>query len=150
MTIDFEFRRMPKFQAIMVSWKGPWSEKRIQREFEGVEKWAKARKIRTGRWIFLEPGDRKWQVGLEVRGAAKGSGRIHLRSFPAARVAQAVFDPEIVSSRVIYHGITDWLRWRKKDKEIRAVGMYREVYDGNPWRDKKAWAKTTIQVVVKP
>jgi effector-binding domain-containing protein len=150
MTVDFEFKKVPKFQAITASWKGPWSDKRIQREFETLDKWAKAHKLRTGRWVFLEPGDRQWQVGLEVKGAVKGDGTVRVRSFPAGRVAQVVFDPDIVSPRVVYHGLTDWLRWRKKEKEIRSVGMYREVYNGNPWREKAAWSKTTVQVVVRP
>ena len=150
MTVDFEFKKMPKFRVVTASWKGPWNEKRIQKEFETLEKWAKAHKVRTGRWVFMEPGDRQWTVGLEVQGNVKGTGGVKVRSFPAARVAQAAFDPDVVAPRVIYHGLTDWLRWRKKDKEIRSAGAYREIYPGNPWRDKSAWAATTIQVVVRP
>jgi hypothetical protein len=45
--------------------------------------------------------------------------------------------------------VTDWLRWRKKDKTIRSVGMYREVYDGDPWREPRAWAHTDVQIVVR-
>jgi hypothetical protein len=150
MAIDFEFKRVPKFRAITASWKGPWNEKRIQREFETLEKWARERKLRTGRWVFLEPGERQWQVGIEIKSPVKSAGTVRVRSFAATRVAQAAFDPEVVSPRVIYHGLTDWLRWRKKEKEIRSAGVYREIYEGNPWRDKKAWANTTIQVTVKP
>jgi hypothetical protein len=150
MAIDFEFKRVAKFRAITASWKGPWKEKKIQAEFERLEKWAKAHKLRTGRWVFLEPGDRQWQVGIEVMGPVKSAGTVRVRSFQATRVAQIVFDPDVVAPRVAYHGVTDWLRWRKKDKEIRSAGMYREIYEGNPWRDKSAWAKTTIQVAVKP
>jgi hypothetical protein len=50
---------------------------------------------------------------------------------------------------VVYHGVTDWLRWRRKEKEIKGVGAYREVYQGNPWSDRKAWSHTEIQVVVR-
>ncbi len=150
MTVDFVFKKAPKFRLITARWTGPWNEKRIQKEFEALAKWAAAHKIRTARWVFMEPGDRQWLVGLEVPASVTGDRTVKVRSFPAARVAQVQFDPDIVSARVIYHGVTDWLRWRKKDKEIRSVGVYREVYPGNPWRDKSAWAKTTIQVVVRP
>jgi GyrI-like small molecule binding domain len=150
MAVDFEFKRVPKFRAITASWKGPWNEQRIQKEFERLDRWAKAHRVRTGRWVFSEPGDRQWRVGLEVTGPVKSDGAVRVRSFPATRVAQVVFDPDVVSPRVIYHGVTDWLRWRRKEKEIRTVGTYREVYPGNPWRDAKAWARTTIQVTVKP
>jgi hypothetical protein len=61
-----------------------------------------------------------------------------------------VFDPEVVSPRVVYHGMTDWLRWRRKEREVRSIGQYREVYPGDPWRDKNAYARTEIQVVVRP
>lgn len=150
MTVDFVFKKAPKFRAITAAWKGPWNEKRIQKEFEALDAWAKKNKVRTGRWVFMEPGDRQWLVGLEVPAATKGDGSVRVRSFPASRVAQVQFDPDVVSARVVYHGVTDWLRWRKKEKEIRSVGMYREVYPGNPWRDKKAWTQLTIQVVVRP
>lgn len=113
MTVDFVFKKAPKFRAITAAWKGPWNEKRIQKEFEALDAWAKKNKIRTGRWVFMEPGDRQWLVGLEVPAATKGDGSVRVRSFPASRVAQVQFDPDVVSARVVYHGVTDWLRWRK-------------------------------------
>jgi hypothetical protein len=64
-------------------------------------------------------------------------------------VARAVYDPEIIEPRVVYHGLSDFLRWRKKDHEIRSVGGYREVYSGDPWKDTRAYAHTEVQVGVR-
>jgi hypothetical protein len=150
MVVDFAFKRATGFRTIGVTWSGPWNEKRIQKEFEAVAKWTATKKLKTGRWVFNEPADRRWFVGIEVKGTVRGDGRFRARGFPSARVAQVEFDPEVVSARVVYHGLNDWLRWRKKDKEIKSVGMYREIYSGNPWRDPKAWSHTTIQIVVRP
>jgi len=147
--VDFELKHAKAADVISVKWKGPWDEKQIRKRFEGLAKWADARGVRTGRWFFLEPGERAWEVALEVKGRVKGDGRVRRKRFKAATVASVVFDPDAISPRVIYHGITDWLRWRKKDRTIKSIGAYREIYDANPWTNPKAWAKTNIQVVVK-
>jgi hypothetical protein len=59
------------------------------------------------------------------------------------------FDPTVVSPRVVYHGLSDWLRWQRKEKKIRSVVSYREIYEGNPWKDKRAWSRTEVQFVVR-
>jgi hypothetical protein len=149
MTVDFEIRKSPGWKAFSVRWKGPWNERKIRAQFEKVAAWAKAHRLRTGRWVFVEPSDRTWEVAIEVKGSAKPSGGIRRRTFRPASVATVEFDPDAVSPRVIYHGISDWLRWQRKDKTIRGVGQYREVYSDNPWTNKAAWAHTKVQVVVR-
>lgn len=149
MTVEFGFKRSPAIRVASFRWSGPWSERRIRSEFERVERWALGQGLRTGQWVFLEPKERTWEVGVEVRGRARGGDGIRLRTFPATRVAAARFDPDVVAPHVIYHGLADWLRWRRKEKEIRSAGAYREVYAGNPWTNRKAWAQTEIQVVVR-
>ena len=148
MTVDFTFRKAPKYRVISFSWRGPWQEKRIQTEFEKLGKWAKERKLKTGKWIFLG-SEEKHEVAIEAKGKVKGDGRVRVKTLPASSVASITFDPDAVSPRVVYHGVTDWLRWRKKEKEIKSVLRYREVYTGNPWRDARAWSKTTVEVVVR-
>lgn len=150
MTVDFAFRRAPAYRVAYIAWKGPWSESKIRSNFARITAWARKNGVRTGKWIFREPGEATWEVGIEVRGKARSSGGVRLRTFPAARVASVTFDPEVVSPAVIYHGITDWLRWRRKEKKIRSVGSYREVYFDDPWANPKAWARTNVQVVVRP
>ena len=102
-----------------------------------------------GRWLFFEPDGKTFIAAIEVKGKATGSGRIRLRTIPSATVASVTFNSDDVSPRVIYHGLNDWLRWRKKDKEIKKALSYREVYSGDPWSGPKVWAHTEIQVVVQ-
>jgi len=149
MTVDFVLKRAPSYRIANLRWTGPWSDREIKKRFESVEKWAKQQGLRTGRWVFREPSERVWDAGIEVRGKARSQGRVKLQTLPASLVASVQFDPDVVSPRVVYHGITDWLRSRRKEKEIRSVGAYRELYDGNPWRDKRAWSRTEVQVVVR-
>ena len=148
-TIDFELARAPSYRVAAIAWKGPWNERQIQARFEQVERWARQHSLRTGRWIFREPGERRWEVAIEVRGSARGSAGIRMKTLRAAAVARVVFDPDTVAPRVIYHGLTDWLRWRKRAKELRSVVSTREVYAGNPWRDPAVWARTEIQFLVR-
>lgn len=150
MTVDFKFRRAPAYRVASVSWKGPWSDARIRAKFYSLVRWARAHGLRTGKWLFLEPSERSFVVGIEIRGKAKSDGAVRIRTYPSARVASIVFDPDVVSPAVVYHGVNDWLRWRKKDRKIRSVGQYREVYSGDPWKDKKAFARTEVQIVVRP
>lgn len=149
--VDFTLKRTPKYRVASVRFVGPYKESRIRAEWEGVAKWAKAKGLRTGKWFFSEGGagpKYRFEVAVEVRGAAKSQGKIHLRTFPASHAASVTFNPDQVSPRVVYHGITDWLRWRKKDKTIKRARSYGEVYDGNPWTDSKAWSRTEVQVLV--
>ncbi|HYK93303.1 MAG TPA: GyrI-like domain-containing protein [Thermoplasmata archaeon] len=149
MTVDFELKKSPAYRVATFSWKGSWNEGRIRREFEALANWAKTRKVRVGRWIFTERSQRAFTVALELKGRASGDGKVRVRTLPSTRVASVVFDPDAVSPRVVYHGLSDWLRWRKKDGEIRRVVSSREVYGGNPWKDPTAWARTEVQFVVK-
>lgn len=149
MTVDFRFLRAPKHRVASLRWKGPWSETKIRANFRRVAAWAEGEHLRTGVWIFREPGEREWEVMVEIRGTAHPPAPIRLKTLPAGRVASVVFDPEQVSPRVIYHGLSDWLRWRRKDRTIRAVGSYREVYADDPWKNPKAWARTEVQAEVR-
>lgn len=151
MTVDFAMKRAPAYRVASVRFTGPYEEKRIRSEWEGVARWAKARGLRTGKWFFTEDGTGpryKFEVAVEVRGQAKGDRKVRLRTFPASPIATVTFDPEVVSARLVYHGLSDWLRWRKKDKTIKGTRTWREVYSGNPWKDSKAWSKAEIQVLL--
>ena len=149
MAIDFGYKRTPACRIASTSWKGPYSDAAIRRHFESVERWAKSNHLKTGRWFFWEPADERWEVGIEVRGTARPSSGVKLRRVPAATVASVVFDPKVVSASVIWHGLNDWLRWQRKQHKIKRVGAYRETYQGNPWKNKSAWAKVDVQFVVK-
>jgi hypothetical protein len=149
MTIDFAWARIPKRTLVSFRWKGPWSDRRIRREFERIERWARSERVPTGVWIFFEPAERTWEVALEVRGSARPPAPLRRTTIPAATVGHVVFDPEVVSPRVVYHGLSDWLRERRKDGTIRSVVSTREVYAGNPWTRRAAWSRTDVQFVVR-
>jgi len=149
MVVDFEIAKAAGFRAVTVAWKAPWSEKRMRKEFEALAQWLKARKIPGGRWFMTEKGTNSFVVGIEVRSAVQGDGLVRVRKFAASKVVRVRFDPDEVSPRVVYHGLNDFLRWRRKDKTIRSIGDYREVYDANPWTDPKAWANLRVEAIVR-
>jgi effector-binding domain-containing protein len=149
MVVDFKLKKAPSYRVATVAWKGPWSERRIRSEFDRIAKWARSSGHRTGKWVFREPGTRSWEVGIELRGTSSGPSPFRLKTYPSTAVVSIVFDPNVISPSVAYHAVNDWLKWRKRDKTIRACGDYREIYAGDPWRDPKVWARTEIQVVVR-
>ena len=149
MVVDFEMKRAPRYRVATLTWRGPWSDTAIRSHFVELARWARQRRLRTGKWIFREPADRVWQVSIEVRGTARGEGDVRVQTLPAATVASVVYNPEEVSPSLVWHGLNDWTRARRKDGTIRRVVSYREVYDGDPWKNAKAWARTDVQLVVK-
>jgi DNA gyrase inhibitor GyrI len=149
MTVDFAWAKVPSLRVAAIRWTGPWSDASVRRQFERVERWAKEHRVRTGRWIFRELGERRWEAAIEVKGSVRASPPVRLRKLPAVSVGRVVFDPDAVSPEVVYHALNDWLKWRRKDRTIRAVVATREVYSGNPWRNPRAWARTEVQFVVR-
>jgi effector-binding domain-containing protein len=149
MTVEFRFKKAPSYRLAILSRTGAWNEQKLRGQYKTLVDWAKKNHLRVGHWLFLEPNERTFVAAVEVKGKAKGSGRIRVRTHPAATVASVTFDPEVVSPEVVYHGLNDWLKWRKKDKTIKSIGLYREVYSGDPWSSPKVWSKTEIHVVVK-
>lgn len=149
MAVDFVFKKVPGFRVASIAWKGPWSDRSVHEHFLQVKKWADARKLRTGKWIFREPDERKFETAIEVRGRCRSEGGIRVRNVRPATVASVVFDPEVIEPRVVYHGLYDFLRWRRKAGDIRSIGDYREVYSGDPWKNRAAYARTDVQIVVR-
>jgi hypothetical protein len=149
MAVDFELGKAPSYRIATLVAKGKWSENIGRPELQKLRTWATDNGLKTGKVIFRWRPDETLEVGLEARGKAKTSGGIRWRTLPATAVARVTFDPDVVSPRVVYHGLTDWLRWRKKDKEVKSVGSSREVYRGDPWTDKSAWKNTSVEVVVR-
>jgi len=160
MVVDFAIRKSPEYRIAERTLVGKWpGDKAILAEFVKVQAWAKEKKLRTGKWFFLESGDEdmspnsklRIEMGIEIRGKAKvrGGKGVKLKALPASSIATVTFDPDAVSPRVIYHGINDWLRHLEKTRKYKELGPYREVYPGNPWSSKRAWAHTQIQVPVK-
>jgi effector-binding domain-containing protein len=149
MTVDFRLKRTPAFQVGSLVRKGPWKKDQLRAEFAQLTRWAKAQKLRTGRWIFYEHSFTHWEACLEVRGRATPSGRIRVKTLPAATAASVVFDPDEVAPRVVYHGLVDWLRARRKEGKVGPVLSVREVYSADPWTHPKAWASAEVQFLVR-
>jgi effector-binding domain-containing protein len=149
MVVDFELKAVPSYRVASITRVGPWKEENLKEEFRELKRWARRHRLRTGAWIFLERAPRRWEACLEIRGRATAEGRIRLSTLPATHAASLVFDPELLSSRVAYHGLRDWTRWRRKDGEIRAVTAIREVYRGDPWTDRSAWKRCEVQFLIR-
>ncbi len=90
-------------------------------------------------------------LGYRHRGPGEGSLRrpSEAPNAPGGHRRERALRPERRFPRVVYHGLSDWLRWQRKEKEVRSVLSYREVYEGNPWKDQKAWSRTEVQFVVR-
>jgi effector-binding domain-containing protein len=122
-------------------------------EFRELMKWAKKRKVRTGKWIMYfvdewgkRPEKQRRSVAcVEVIGKAQPEGKIKIMILPRQKVASVTFNPDQVADRLIYHGIEGWLQYRP----LRQAAPSREVYVGSPWTNRKAWANAEVQVPVR-
>src|SRR2546422_1025898 len=135
MVVDFEVTRTPSYTVASIVKIGPYGEDNLGSEFGELVSGAKKNRLRTGKWIMYEhdgpnsrrPGNqRRWEACLEIRGKAKAEGRIRIKKLPAQAVAHVVFNPNVVSSRIIYHGLGDWIWWRLKYKDFKRAGPTRE------------------------
>ena len=149
MLVDFSFRRSPKYRVATISGKVPWSESSLRAAFRQLKVWARDNRVRTGKWFILSRGRKTWEAGVEIVRPMRGNGAIHVMMLPATMVASITFDPEKISARVIYHGLLDWLKWRRKAKEISSVGYTREIYSDDPWSNRRAWSRATIEYIVR-
>jgi effector-binding domain-containing protein len=148
--VDFVLKRVASVKVASIVRVGPWFEENLRAEFRELVRWAARQNVRCGRWIFFHRGGHRWEACLEYFGEAAADGRIHLKTLPAGRVASVIFDPDALSSRVVYHGLHDWTRERRKDGQIRSVGGSRELYSGDPWSDRSAWSRCEVQFLVRP
>ena len=154
MVVDIKVKRVPSYTVASMMRIGPFRRNMLRAEFNQLVNWAKKKGIRSGKWIlyFLdEPGEARpanklrSEACLQIRGKAKSEGRIKVKKLPAQKVASVTFDPDEVSPGLVYSGIYGWLRFAG----YKDVGLSRELYDGNPWTNARAWAKAEVQVPVK-
>ena len=146
---DFALTRAPSYRVATIVGKVPWTDAVLRRTFGRLVQWAASEKIPTGKWIVLSRSSKYWEACLEIKRDARGNGDVHVRTLPATAVASIKFDPESVSPRVIYHGLSDWLKWRRKAREISSVGFTREIYDADPWTNPRAWSNVTVEYAVR-
>ena len=159
MLVDFKIKKFSGCRVASITYVGPYREggDMMREEFNQIVKWARGKRVRTGRWFFamLDESEvpdkkRRWEAAIEVKGAKAGAqDRIRFRELPDQLVASVTFDPEKVSPRIVYYGLEGWLEQRKKDREYKSAGLPREVYKGDPWKSARAWANVEVQVPVK-
>ena len=158
MVVDFVIRKAPGYRLATRTMKGTWpGDKALRLEFEKVHEWAKAKGLRTGKWVFREFGDydkpssMRYEVGIELRtrSPVRGGKGMSVKTISSGTVASVTFDPDVVSPRIIYHGLSDFLRWNKKEGKYSEAGPYMEVYQGNPWTSKRAWSHTQVAAPVR-
>jgi effector-binding domain-containing protein len=147
--VDFAFKNTPSYRVASIVRVGPWKEDNLRTEFGELVRWANRQRVPTGKWIFFERSRNRWEACLEIRGTARAEGRIRMKTLPSARAAAVVFDPDRVSSRIVYHGLIDWTRSERRTGRIREVTEIREVYPGDPWKDKRAWSRCEVQFLVR-
>jgi len=157
LTVDFAIKRFYGCKVAAIRYVGGWKgENTLRDEFNAIQKWAKEKGVKTGRWFFTEFGDldvpnsrRGWEAAIEIKGNARSKGSIKLKNVPPTTVAYVKFDPDKVSPGLVYHGLDSWLSSQKKAKKYKDSGVWREVYIGDPWTNARAWANTEVQVSVK-
>ncbi len=153
MLVDFVVKRAPAYNVASIKRVGPWRSDMWRKELSQLEKWARKRKLRTGKYLLYELGGvgnrRRWETCIELKAKAKSQGKVKVKKLPPETVVSVRFNPEKVSPRLVYHGLEDWVKWRLKDKTFKKIGASREVYSGNPWKKPYAWARAEVQMLVK-
>jgi len=157
LTVDFAIKKFNGCRVASIRYVGGWKgEDMLRNEFNMIQKWAKEKGLRTGRWFFTEldgpevpDNKRRWEAAIEVKGNTRSQGNIKLRDLKPTTVAYIKFDPDKVSARLVYHGLESWLSWQKKNHKYQESGDWREVYIGDPWTNTWAWANTEVQASVK-
>lgn len=157
MFVDIIVKNEPSHRVASIQFIGSFSgENHLRKEFNELVAWAKAMKVRTGKWIFVEVDgfeagkQRRWEACIEIKDAAKSDGRVMVKNLPLQKVASVKFDPEEVSSRLVYHGIEGWLHWRERFHELKSSGpSKREIYSANPWTNARAWKRAEVQFPVE-
>jgi len=152
--VDIVVKTAPSYKVAYITHVGPYSGQNMWRaEFTQLVRWAKKKKLRTGKWImyFIDewgkrPERKRRSVAcLEIKGNAKPEGKVKIMTLPRQRVASVTFDPDKFSDTIVYHGIEGWLQYRP----FREAGPSREVYIASPWTSRRAWANTEVQVPLK-
>ncbi len=153
MLVDFKLKRAPPYKVAWLAEEKAYSDRAIRASFSRVAQWAASKGYSTGKWLFIEQyeegGTLRWNACIEVKCNAKGEGGIGVKTIKSSDVVSVSFNPDEVSSRLVYHGINDWVRWRKKEGTISRSGRFREVYPGDPWKDASAWSNVEVQLTIE-
>ena len=153
MKVDFKVKVAPSCKVAYIIRYGPYRENMWRAECNQIAKWATKRRVRTGKWImgYLDKKREKSEkqrrsvACIEIKGKAKPEGKIQIMKIPRQKVVSVTFDPDKVSADIVYYGLEAWLQYCPYKQAARS----REVYNGNPWTDRRAWANCEVQVPLK-
>ncbi len=154
MKVALEIKVAPSYHVAYMIHHGPYSGQNMWRsEFNQLTKWLKKKRLRSGKWImyFIDEWNEKTQkrrrsvAAIEIKGKAKPEGKIQIIRIPTQRVVSVVFDPDKVSEELVYYGLDSWLEHSSYKQAARS----RELYDGSPWTNRRAWANCEVQVPIK-
>jgi effector-binding domain-containing protein len=154
MKVDFKVKTAPSYSVAYLIHFGGYSGQNMWRsEFSQLERWAKKRRLRTGKWIMYfidkwaeKPNKKRRSVAaLEIKGKGEPEGKIRIMKLPRHRVVSVSFDPNKISSDLVYHGLESWL----ESCTYKQTARSRELYNGNPWKDSRAYANCEVQVPIK-
>jgi len=152
--VDFKVKTAPGYNvAYLIHFGGYLGQSMWRSEFTQLERWAKNRKLRTGKRImyFIDkwgerPNKKRRSVAaLEIKGKSKLEGKILIMKLPRQKVVSISFDPNKVSSDLVYHGLESWL----ESCNYKQTGRSRELYNDNPWTNPDAYANCEVQVPIK-
>jgi len=141
-------KEVPAVKVVAFTWRGPHSDKRIRRELERLAKWAKKRSIPTGNWYFLEPGERHWEVAIELKGRVVRRGKARVRTLRPSRVLYLRYNPDKVDLEALWKRLMKQVDDLRKSGRFTRAGIYREVYRANPWTTPSEWARMESQIVI--
>jgi len=154
MKVDFKVKIAPSYNvAYIIRFGGHIGQDMWRSEFGQLEKWAKRRKLATGKRIMYfidkwgeKPNRQRRSVAaVEIKSKAKPEGKIQIMKLPRHKVVSVTFDPDKVSEELVYHGLEGWL----ESSPYKQAARSRELYDGNPWTSPRAWANCEVQVPLK-
>jgi len=97
------------------------------------------------KWNERSQRKRRSVAAIEIKGKAKPEGKIQIMRIPRQKVASVIFDPDKVSEELVYHGLEGWL----ESSSYKQAARSRELYDGNPWTNPRAWTNCEVQVPLK-
>ena len=154
MMVDFKVKTASGYNVAYLIHVGDYSGQNMWRsEFSQLERWAKTRRLATGKRIMYfidkwgeKPKNKRRSVAaLEIRGKAEPEGKIQIMKLPRQKVVSISFDPNKVSSDLVYHGLESWL----ESCAYKQTARSRELYRGNPWKNARAYADCEVQVPIK-
>jgi effector-binding domain-containing protein len=154
MKAEIKVVRAPSYTVAYMIRVGPYTGQNMWRsELSQLDRWAKKRRLRTGKWIMYfidrwgeKPAKQRRSVAaVQLKSNARAEGKVKIMRIPSQKVASVTFNHDKVSEELVYYGLESWL----DAGSYKQAGTSRELYDGSPWANPRAWANCEVQVPLK-